>query len=178
MEHDGDEEFEALNQISEKKGKRKRDNAALRKAPQAPKRFKSSYICFFMAKQPEIKEELGENASVAAISKRSAELWYVRPQIFICVAQILLVVGHAIAHEFTLPYFPLHLLQEESLSRGPGALGRSCCKRQAEVYGGKVHLHRPVASAVEARQKGSVGAEAPNVSVSLLFTGKTNKNKK
>jgi len=76
MEHEGDEEFEAHNnQISEKKAKRKRDNAALRKAPQAPKRFKSSYICFFMAKQPEIKEELGENASVAAISKRSAELW-------------------------------------------------------------------------------------------------------
>ncbi|EEC51899.1 predicted protein, partial [Phaeodactylum tricornutum CCAP 1055/1] len=40
-----------------------------------PKRFKSSYICFFMAKQNEIKEELGEKATVTAISKRSAEMW-------------------------------------------------------------------------------------------------------
>lgn len=56
-------------------GKKKRDATALRKAPQAPKRFKSSYICFFMAKQPEIKRELGEKATVTAISKRSAEMW-------------------------------------------------------------------------------------------------------
>lgn len=58
-----------------KKGKKKRDSTALRKAPQAPKRFKSSYICFFMAKQPEIKAELGEDATVTSISKRSAEMW-------------------------------------------------------------------------------------------------------
>lgn len=58
-----------------KKGKKKRDASALRKAPDAPKRFKSSYICFFMAKQPIIKEELGEQASVTNISKRSAEIW-------------------------------------------------------------------------------------------------------
>lgn len=58
-----------------KKGKKKRDSTTLRKAPQAPKRFKSSYICFFMAKQPEIKEELGDKASVTEVSKRSAEMW-------------------------------------------------------------------------------------------------------
>ena len=58
-----------------KKGKKKRDSTTLRKAPQAPKRFKSSYICFFMAKQPEIKAELGEDATVTSISKRSAEMW-------------------------------------------------------------------------------------------------------
>jgi hypothetical protein len=57
--------------------KKKRDNSSLRKAPQAPKRFKSSYICFFMAKQPEIKGELGEKSTVTEISKRSAEMWYV-----------------------------------------------------------------------------------------------------
>jgi len=44
---------------------KKKRHSALRKAPQAPKRFKSSYICFFMAKQPEIKEELGEKATVS-----------------------------------------------------------------------------------------------------------------
>lgn len=59
-----------------KKGnKKKRDAGALRKAPQAPKRFKSSYICFFMAKQPEIKDELGDKATVTEISKRSAQMW-------------------------------------------------------------------------------------------------------
>jgi structure-specific recognition protein 1 len=51
---------------------------ATRKAPQAPKRFKSSYICFFVAKQAEIKQQLeddGASATVAMVSKRSAELW-------------------------------------------------------------------------------------------------------
>lgn len=45
--------------------KTKREGVGLRKAPGAPKRFKSSYILFFMAKQKEIKEELGEGASVS-----------------------------------------------------------------------------------------------------------------
>ena len=47
------------------KSKRKRDGSALRKAPQAPKRFKSSYILFFVAKQEEIKAQLGPGASVS-----------------------------------------------------------------------------------------------------------------
>jgi len=67
--------FDALPEVSPKKTKKKRDSTTLRKAPQAPKRFKSSYICFFMAKQPEIKEELGDKASVTEVSKRSAEMW-------------------------------------------------------------------------------------------------------
>lgn len=46
--------------------KKKRDASTLRKAPQAPKRFKSSYIMFFMAKQQEIKAELGGGASVSS----------------------------------------------------------------------------------------------------------------
>jgi hypothetical protein len=46
-----------------------------RKAPLAPKRFKSSYICFFVAKQGEIKAELGPSSNVASVSRRSAELW-------------------------------------------------------------------------------------------------------
>lgn len=60
---------------SQRRKNKKRDATTLRKAPQAPKRFKSSYICFFMAKQPEIKEELGDKASVTEVSKRSAEMW-------------------------------------------------------------------------------------------------------
>jgi len=60
----------------QKKGARKgRQTVTLRKAPNAPKRFKSSYICFFMAKQPEIKKELGDEGTVSNISKRSAEMW-------------------------------------------------------------------------------------------------------
>lgn len=70
MHGDGEESIP-----SGKKGKKKRDSSTFRKAPQAPKRFKSSYICFFMAKQPVIKAELGDNANVTSISKRSAEMW-------------------------------------------------------------------------------------------------------
>ena len=58
-----------------KRGKKGRPGGTLRKAPTAPKRFKSSYICFFMAKQSEIKNELGDQATVSNISKRSAEMW-------------------------------------------------------------------------------------------------------
>jgi hypothetical protein len=60
---------------SPKRTRKKRDITAMRKAPQAPKRFKSSYICFFTSKQSEIKEELGKDATVEQVSKRSAEMW-------------------------------------------------------------------------------------------------------
>eukprot|EP00551_Chaetoceros_affinis_P020182 CAMPEP_0203717114 /NCGR_PEP_ID=MMETSP0092-20131115/1697_1 /ASSEMBLY_ACC=CAM_ASM_001090 /TAXON_ID=426623 /ORGANISM="Chaetoceros affinis, Strain CCMP159" /LENGTH=437 /DNA_ID=CAMNT_0050595877 /DNA_START=52 /DNA_END=1365 /DNA_ORIENTATION=- len=50
-------------------------NPVLRKAPQAPRRFKSSYILFFMAKQDEIKQVLPKGASVGDVSKRSSQLW-------------------------------------------------------------------------------------------------------
>ena len=66
-------EPQAESNAGKKANKKKRET--LRKAPGAPKRFKSSYICFFMAKQPEIKEILGEKASISEISKRSAEMW-------------------------------------------------------------------------------------------------------
>ena len=59
--------------------KKKKDGNTLRKAPQSPKRFKSSYILFFMAKQQEIKDELGRTATVCQISKRSAEKWKTLP---------------------------------------------------------------------------------------------------
>ena len=69
------EDVEEPQEAPTKKNKKKRDGSTLRKAPQAPKRFKSSYICFFMAKQPEIKDELGDKATVTEISKRSAQMW-------------------------------------------------------------------------------------------------------
>lgn len=55
--------------------KRGRDAVQLRKAPQAPKRFKSSYICFFQVNQPKIKKEMGPEATVTEVSRRSAEIW-------------------------------------------------------------------------------------------------------
>ncbi|KAL7579085.1 hypothetical protein ACA910_019120 [Epithemia clementina (nom. ined.)] len=76
--HDEDdvEEELASEEASPSRGKgAKKRRDTLRKAPQAPKRFKSSYICFFMAKQPEIKDSLGDKATVTEISKRSAEMW-------------------------------------------------------------------------------------------------------
>jgi hypothetical protein len=66
---------------TKKAPRKKRDQSALRKAPGAPKRFKSSYICFFIHNQPEIKEELGDAATVSAVSKRSAELWRSLPAV-------------------------------------------------------------------------------------------------
>jgi hypothetical protein len=58
------------------KPKKKRDGPAssLRKAPGAPKRFKSSYILFFMEKQKEIKTELGEGASVSALHDHGSHI--------------------------------------------------------------------------------------------------------
>lgn len=52
----------------------KRDGQLL-KQQQAPKRMKSSYICFYMAKQDEIKILLGRGATIKDVSKRCSELW-------------------------------------------------------------------------------------------------------
>lgn len=50
-----------------KANKRKKHVASsLRKAPQAPKRFKSSYICFFTAKRDEVKAEIGGTPTVCS----------------------------------------------------------------------------------------------------------------
>lgn len=46
----------------------------MRKAPQAPKRFKSSYILFFLHVQKRIKNELGK-VSAPTVSKKASELW-------------------------------------------------------------------------------------------------------
>lgn len=69
LEDDEDEEN------PKKRKKNQRDGSTLRKCPTAPKRFKSSYICFFMAKQPIIKNELGDKSTVTEVSKKSAEMW-------------------------------------------------------------------------------------------------------
>ena len=45
--------------------KKRKKESNLRKAPGAPKRFKSSYILFFMAHREEIKKELGAGTSVS-----------------------------------------------------------------------------------------------------------------
>lgn len=47
----------------------------MKKAPQAPKRFKSSYILFFTAKQDQIKKDLGPDASASDVAKKASEMW-------------------------------------------------------------------------------------------------------
>jgi hypothetical protein len=106
---DHDEVTSASLPESPSRVKKKRDNSSLRKAPQAPKRFKSSYICFFMAKQPEIKGELGEKSTVTEISKRSAEMWYV----FCCDESLGIDSRDAESHFFSR----LIVIQEESPAR-------------------------------------------------------------
>ena len=63
----GDENVthQVLPQVKSKACSRKRRDGVLRKAPQAPRRFKSSYILFFMAKQDEIKSTLPDGSSVS-----------------------------------------------------------------------------------------------------------------
>ncbi len=46
-------------------GNKKTKNGVLRKNPNAPRRFKSSYILFFMAKQEDIKRSLPEGSAVS-----------------------------------------------------------------------------------------------------------------
>lgn len=48
---------------------------AQKKAPGAPKRGKSPYICFTMEKRAEIKEQLPEEAKVTEVMKKIAEQW-------------------------------------------------------------------------------------------------------
>ena len=47
----------------------------MKRAPLAPKRAKSPYICFSMAKRAEIKEQLPANARVTEIMTKLAEEW-------------------------------------------------------------------------------------------------------
>ena len=54
--------------------KRKRKKAAFRKAPEAPRRFKSPYILFSISKMAEYKSST-PNVQVTAISRRIAEEW-------------------------------------------------------------------------------------------------------
>ena len=53
----------------------KKTNDKYRKAPEAPKRFKSSYIFFFVENQGKVKQTLGPSATISEISKRTSELW-------------------------------------------------------------------------------------------------------
>jgi len=52
-----------------------RDVNTMKKAPQAPKRFKSSYILYFTAKQDQIKKELGSEASASDVARKASEMW-------------------------------------------------------------------------------------------------------
>ena len=96
------------------KTRKKRGSHSLRKAPQAPKRFKSSYICFFMAKQPEIKETLGDDATVSA----EHDMWrpFVNPRFYITFVLVFLHSSHVHAW---LQCLLLHLLCRCRLQQYP-----------------------------------------------------------
>jgi hypothetical protein len=68
-------------QASEKQSRGKKRDASkqFRKAPGAPKRFKSSYIFFFMDCQARLAKELGQKFAAADISRRSAAIWHNLP---------------------------------------------------------------------------------------------------
>jgi hypothetical protein len=57
------------------RGKKRNASNQFRKAPGAPKRFKSSYIFFFTDCQAKLMKELGQKASVDDVSMRSATSW-------------------------------------------------------------------------------------------------------
>jgi hypothetical protein len=71
------EEMSMLKKAPKKQSRGKKRDASnqFRKAPGAPKRFKSSYIFFFTDCQANLKKELGKKASVADVSRRSAAIW-------------------------------------------------------------------------------------------------------
>mmetsp|Transcript_12198 Transcript_12198/g.18386 ORF Transcript_12198/g.18386 Transcript_12198/m.18386 type:complete len:431 (+) Transcript_12198:391-1683(+) len=46
-----------------------------RKAPQAPKHFKSPYVCFATAHQAQVKAQLGSSAKVSQVSAKLGEMW-------------------------------------------------------------------------------------------------------
>ena len=66
--------FHALedNANGKRRSKKKKDaNSGYRKAPQAPKRFKSPYILFSMSKMEEFKKEAAEQGSSEKVSLSS-----------------------------------------------------------------------------------------------------------
>ena len=160
------EDYEIANQLGltenkppTKKAKRKKHGAVgLRKAPQAPKRFKSSYICFFTAKRDEVKAELGGTPTVCIEKHVSLFTFSVRrtlPLLFVLVCTggaSLKTNGRKVENYFC---------------------GRTCSlgsrsgQGQAAIYGRKVKLHWAVASALEAFQEGKSFSLV--VRASLLF---------
>ncbi len=47
----------------------------LKKAPNAPKRFKSAYICFITQNMDEMKNKLGQDSKVTDVTKELAKIW-------------------------------------------------------------------------------------------------------
>ena len=60
-----------------KKRKGRKKKVVYKKNPYAPKRFKSSYICFFTSKRPDIKKELAEALGRdGTVSQSHESNWY------------------------------------------------------------------------------------------------------
>jgi hypothetical protein len=74
-DHLDEQEQDEMSVRKEAPKKQSNTSSQFRKAPRAPKRFKSSYIFFFTDYQAKLKKELGQNASIADVSMRSAAIW-------------------------------------------------------------------------------------------------------
>jgi len=72
---EGEEQVPSEDFQLEPKKRRKRTSSSYKKAPQAPKRSKSPYICFSTVKHKEIKESMGPEAKVSDVAKKVAEIW-------------------------------------------------------------------------------------------------------
>eukprot|EP00586_Coscinodiscus_wailesii_P022890 CAMPEP_0172499966 /NCGR_PEP_ID=MMETSP1066-20121228/132973_1 /TAXON_ID=671091 /ORGANISM="Coscinodiscus wailesii, Strain CCMP2513" /LENGTH=478 /DNA_ID=CAMNT_0013273983 /DNA_START=377 /DNA_END=1813 /DNA_ORIENTATION=- len=61
--------------------KKKNNTSTFRKAPQAPKRFRSAFILFSRAKRNELKTQLGPAAVLSDIAKQTAQIWHKLPPV-------------------------------------------------------------------------------------------------
>jgi hypothetical protein len=133
MHKQNPEDYEIANQLGltenkppAKATKRKKHGAAaLRKAPQAPKRFKSSYIMFFTAKRDEVKAELGGTPTVCS-GKHVLVFTCLFGGSYLCSCFLILVGGGSLKTNGRKV--------AKYISRRTCSLGSSSCQRQAAIY--------------------------------------------
>lgn len=75
MEDEIETESRGIKRSSSGNVKKKKKQAPFKKAPQAPKRFKSSYIYYSQAKHKEARNEIGADAKVTDVAKKVAQSW-------------------------------------------------------------------------------------------------------
>lgn len=64
LDHEGDQDIEQEMDQSSLTGQTQRKKRPFKKAPDAPKRFKSAYICFVTDKMEDVKKSLPDDVKV------------------------------------------------------------------------------------------------------------------